>query len=185
MNGNGRHYTISEINALVDSRCDPESVMERDPHIAVCGHCRQRYVQLSKIDRSLHSIPLPETGREFTESLMRRLSYSARMPLAFKVLEHGASLLGTFFVVAFLVAAFLLVHPPAEAGNDSTPLGIVTRGWSAVSESIVRVSKWLGTSLTPTDGLGEYGVWLFGGAAVLALVMLDRILARRFFQDAR
>lgn len=185
MNGNGRHYTISEINALVDSRRDPEAVMEGDPHLAVCGRCRQRYVQLSEIDRSLRSIPLPETGREFTESLMRKLSHSARMPLAFKLLEHGASFLGTFFVIAFLVAAFLLVHPPAETGNDSTPFGIVTRGWSVVSESIVQASRWLGTSLTRMDGSGEYGVWLFGGAAVLALVMLDRILARRFFQKAR
>jgi anti-sigma factor RsiW len=184
MNGNGRHYTLSEIHALVDSRRTPDTIAQTDPHLALCRRCLQRYKDLYRIDRSLRGMPLPETGYEFTRRLMRELSLRSNSPLAFRVLEHGASFLGTLAVLAFIVAVYLLFNPPPETGDPSSPLRILARGWSAVSGWIVLGGQWLTGHMTPREGLGPYQVWLSGVGTVLALVVLDRILARRFFQKA-
>jgi anti-sigma factor RsiW len=184
MNGNGRHYTLSELNALFESRLEPDTAAETDPHLVLCNRCLQRYLDLKRIDRSLRSIPVPETGREFTRSLMRELSRRSRSPLTFRVLEHGASFLGTLAVLAFLVATCLLVNLPPGIEDASSPLRIIARGWSVASGWIAVGGQWLAGHLAPREGLGPYQVWLGGAAAVLALVVLDRILARRFFQKA-
>jgi len=185
MNANGHHYSLDELNALVDTKQEAEVTVRTDAHLAVCDRCRRRYVQLFRIDRSLRAIPLPETGREFTQTLMIRLSRGARTPLAFRLLEHGASFLGTLVIMSVLASAYLLLGSPAETGRDSAPFGIIARGWSTVSGGVSLAVQWMTEHLTALDGLGSYGVWAFGIGAVLALVVADRLLTRWFLQKVR
>lgn len=180
MNANGRHYSLEELNELIDAGREAESTVRADPHLEVCGRCRQHYQQLHRIDRSLGSIPLPETGRGFTQVLMKKVSRGVRMPIAFWLLEHAASFLGALVVLAIIATAFLLFTPAAGLERGPAPLGIIAKGWSSVSGGITDVLQWCIEQLSQLGDLASYGLLFWGIVALL--VVIDRLLARGFSQ---
>ena len=180
MKNPAEHLSADALGDLVQSGGKPDDVINATQHLRECSDCRRLYLQLSRIDRVLHRLPLPQLGREFTHGVMTTIAPAAAGRYGFRLLVGGASvmiaLVGAAFVIAgYLVLSRLLGNVPSQRGSTAVEQGVSAIG-TAVQWCTLKLNGYLKGSIS----VSAMRTGLLAVTGTAFVVILDRVIARTF-----
>ncbi len=173
---NHDHLSLEVLSALASGERTRGSDGPEGQHLRSCEVCSGRFAQMQRIDEALRNFPIPTTGATFTATVLRTVARSAKTPVIFRLLEHGASVLGVFFVLAAMLSAYLLVARSGAEPQGDGPIGQVMRECNTVM-SVAR--GWIAGHVTAVLGEGSGTLLGVGVAGAVVLLLLDRWLSTR------
>jgi anti-sigma factor RsiW len=170
------HVSLEQLSALAAGERGVDVEDGRQQHLDSCPLCSRRYAQMQRIDRALRHLPIPAVGGAFTATVLRRVARTARTPLAFRLLEHGASVFGILFVVAAILSAYLAAEASSVGQQGDGPVGNVVReGGTLISLG----GRWIVQHSGSFLGDGSGVLLMLGLVAVGMIFLFDRWLSAR------
>lgn len=174
------HLGSDALNELIQQGRDPEDVVRDTPHLRDCPECRRMFVQLSRIDRALHRLPLPHVGREFTAGVMARIPRGVAQRYGFRLFVGGASVFVALVGAAFVIAGYLVVS--RLLGDESAHQGAtaIEQGVSSVGVAVQWCTEKLNEYLKGALGARTLRILMPAIGGALLLFLVDRIFGRTF-----
>lgn len=179
------HCTNEQLQTLLDGRLAAGEQERIQSHIRQCASCAAGYNRLERLDHGLRRLPLAEASGELTGRVMQGILPPGHLSLAFRIVENLAYLFAVLIVTGIMAVVFVFTGV-----IDS---GQVSEGESIVSTYVGGASDWLAQALHGgTAWLERYlpsaagkNTLVFGIGVLAGLVLLDRLLHRRFVHRAR
>lgn len=185
MKNMAQHYTVQQLNLLLDGRTTADEDRRMREHLSACASCRLAFENLSSVDTLLQKLPLLEIRPDFTQSLMARILGAPKQSLAFRLLEKLSYVFGLLIVLGIMIASFILTGVFDTNQIDQTKsvaTGIADKAGEGLASSIGTFTAWLVQYLPFAFGKGSMSVAFFAFAIVLMLAVVDKVVGRRILQ---
>ncbi len=181
-----KHPTNHELNELVDGTIDRRAGERVRAHLKGCPSCTRSYRLLMLVDQGAKRQAVETVGPDFVGALMQKIASSPSpkiRPWFERVLKIGSNLvallvvIGLAYGVIWLASVYLPKDSPAmQQVNEISVMREQIDGWW--SGMAVKIAGFL-----RTQGLGKNAsIWIFVPWTIILIVILDRLIGKRFRQ---
>ncbi|MEK9136811.1 MAG: hypothetical protein AAB393_06780 [Bacteroidota bacterium] len=176
------HYTLNQLNELVDGRMAADEAQLMRRHMSICIECHAVFASLARIDTSLRNLPLERTSPDFTQLLMERALAAPKAPAMFRLLEKLSYVFGLLIVLGIMIASFVVTGVFDTTQVDQTrsvATGIVDRVGEGLASTVNSFTAMLVQYLPFAFGKGSMSIAFFAVLIVAMLAGVDRVVGRR------
>lgn len=179
------HRTSEQLQMLLDGRVTEAERKETSRHLQECSRCMAAYHRMEQLHQGLQKLPVATTGAAFTSGVMEKILPSARLSLAFRIVENLAYLFAVLIVTG-IVAVVFVATGVIDSAQVSEGQGLMSAYASATgtwfSEALRGGAVWLERYLPVRSGAN---IMLAGAGILAALALLDRVVQRKLAHRMR
>jgi len=172
----GGHIRPEELNDWIDSGKSPEEIFAEHPHLQSCQRCGMMLVDLTRIDRALRTLPLPETRQSFTMDVMSEIGLRSDGDVLGRMVGWGRAVLVVLAATSCAAGVSLLLA--ASSGSHGNPASPVDRLLSTVGFEVQEGIHWLLAHLGTIIGVRSFVWGALAVACAVILGVLDHALSR-------
>lgn len=185
MKGKTLHYSLEQLNALLDGRMSGPEVQDIHMHMETCRECHTAFENLERVHLAIQALPVLTTRPGFTRSVMDKVLAPPAPSFTFRLLEKVSYLFGLLIVLGIMVAAFVVtgVFEKSELSQTKTvATSMADQLGDGMAASISGFASWLVQHLPFAFGKGSLGMAFFAVAVLVMLALVDRVVGKRVFQ---
>ena len=179
------HPLDERIHLLVDGRLGEAEAAAIRNHMRTCTRCSSTHASLTRLDRTLRSLPDEHLASDVTSTIMAKLRIASGPPLLFRAVENLAYAFGLMIVLGMMFTAFVLT-----GAVDTGQIAESERVFNAAAESATDQLQSLLASFTSAMqsympfafGHGSMKIAVMATIVVAMLALVDRIMKRRMLR---